>query len=331
MEKVTQSIYEVLEKEIRGSELSPDEKTQRLSRLVKIRDIPVNILLVGATGCGKSSTINALFQMEKAKVGVGVEPETQTVQKYELENLTLWDSPGFGDGTESDKKYMKMVQQTLMKLDKSGEPLVDLVLVIVDAGQKDLGTVYDCINDVLIPALGKDAEQRILIALNQCDMAMKGTHWDHVLNEPDSKLQNFLDKKAASVSRRIHESTGICFRSVYYSAGFKEEGGEQQRPYNLTKLLSLIVAAIPKEKRLTIADVLNPDESMWQCNDGKDDYGEKVKGKFWETVYYYMQTCSDKGADIGDIVFGTPGTWIGKAIGAVAGVFVGAFKAVFKQ
>lgn len=33
-------------------------------------------MITGATGSGKSSTINALFNMEVAKVGVGVNPET---------------------------------------------------------------------------------------------------------------------------------------------------------------------------------------------------------------------------------------------------------------
>lgn len=46
----------------------------------KIRDAdllrPLDVLLVGATGAGKSSTLNAVFGMEVAKVGDGVEPET---------------------------------------------------------------------------------------------------------------------------------------------------------------------------------------------------------------------------------------------------------------
>lgn len=35
---------------------------------------PLDVLLVGATGAGKSSTLNAVFGMEVAKVGDGVEP-----------------------------------------------------------------------------------------------------------------------------------------------------------------------------------------------------------------------------------------------------------------
>lgn len=54
-----------------------------------------------------------------------------------------------------------------------------MVVVILDSSSKDLGTSYDLINKVLIPCLGEDAaKERILIALNQADIAMKGNHWD---------------------------------------------------------------------------------------------------------------------------------------------------------
>ena len=96
------SIYDLLEEEIMSAEISDAEKTKKLSRLLKIRGKKVNIMLTGATGSGKSSTINALFNMEVAKVGVGVDPETDCIAKYELDNLTIWDTPGLGDGVENE-------------------------------------------------------------------------------------------------------------------------------------------------------------------------------------------------------------------------------------
>lgn len=55
----------------------------------------VNILLIGATGVGKSSLINAVFGDDVAKVGEG-KPVTQHLQKFEIiqKGLTLWDTKG---------------------------------------------------------------------------------------------------------------------------------------------------------------------------------------------------------------------------------------------
>ena len=87
MSNEKKSIYEMLEEDIMASDLSEAEKAAKLSRLIQVRSKQVNIMLVGATGSGKSSTINAMFDMNVAKVGVGVDPETSCISKFELDNL----------------------------------------------------------------------------------------------------------------------------------------------------------------------------------------------------------------------------------------------------
>ncbi|WP_120923195.1 GTPase [Helicobacter pylori] len=79
----------------------------------------MNILLMGGTGVGKSSLINALFDKEIAKAGVG-KPITQHLEKYvdEEKGLVLWDTKGIEDKDyentlESIKKEMEDSFKTL--------------------------------------------------------------------------------------------------------------------------------------------------------------------------------------------------------------------------
>ena len=325
------NIYILLEEEITALNIPDSEKVKRLSRLIKVRNQKVNIMLTGATGAGKSSTINALFNMEIAKVGVGVDPETENIEKFELDNLTIWDTPGLGDGMENDERIRRAIINKLNELDAEGNPLIDLVVVILDSSSKDLGTSYELINDILIPCLGSDAKDRILIALNQADIAMKGTHWDEEMNEPDEVLKDFLRKKAKSVQNRIGEATGLNIKPIYYCAGYMEEGEEQRKPYNLTKLLYYIIKAIPKEKRLALVDNINEGEDNWIYDDNEDDYKQSIKKGFGETIWDCITDGADDGAYIGSSLLGIPGKLIGATVGAAVGAVKGVFSAILAR
>lgn len=324
-----QNIYDVLEEDIMSSDISDAEKARRLSNLVKIRGQKVNIMLAGATGSGKSSTVNALFDMDVAKVGVGVDPETMSIDKYELENLTIWDTPGLGDGIDSDKRIAREIVHKLNETDSDGNPLIDVILVVLDASSKDLGTSYDLINNVLIPCLGEEACKRILIGLNQSDVAMKGKHWNQDANEPDTVLKEFLLKKADSVRDRIKAATGLDIRPICYCAGYKEEGEAQCRPYNLTKLLYYIVNAIPREKRLALADNINPDEDNWLFDDNEKDYKSDIQQGFFDTVWYGITDGAEAGSEVGQRILGIPGYLVGGAVGAAFGAISGVISAIF--
>lgn len=319
-------IYETMQNDVMNSDASEEDKQKMLKNIAELKGQKVNVMITGATGCGKSSTINALFNTEKAKVGVGVDPETMEIEKYELDNLILWDSPGLGDGKEADNRHAKKIIDLLYQKDENGNALIDLVLVILDGGSRDLGTSYELINQVIIPNLGEDKEKRILVAINQCDMAMKGRGWDFESNKPKPELEKFLKEKVESVQRRIEEGTGVKITPIYYSAGYKEEG-QEQRPYNLSKLLYFIVQHTPKQKRLAYADNISKNEEMWKDDDELIDYRTEVRKSFAETVVEYGSKGADIGGKIGGI-FGETGRTIGKIAGGVIGGAIGAAKSI---
>ena len=324
------SIYEKMEQDIYNAKMDEVEKNKLLKHVIQLKDKKINLMITGPTGCGKSSTINALFNSEVAKVGVGVDPETMDIAKYELGNLVLWDSPGLGDGKEADNRHAKNIINKLLEVNFNGNALIDLVLVILDGSSRDLGTSYELINNVIIPNLGKDKDKRIIVAINQADVAMKGRYWDYENNKPQQKLIDFLDAKVESIKDRIYEGTGVKINPIYYSAGFKEDGCMQTKPYNLSKLLWLIIKSTPKEKRLAYVDNINSNEEMWKKNDELEDYSKKIQDSFLDTI----EDCAREGGYIGEdigSVFGTAGEKVGKVVGTLVGGIVGIGKAIFRR
>lgn len=325
MQNFKKTVYEKIEDIIiRSNNMKEDEKKAVLEALMKLKKDKLNILVAGPTGAGKTSTINAMFGQEIAKVGVGVAPETMEIVKYDLGNMVIWDSPGFGDGVEEDNRHAKKLIAKLNELDTEGNALIDMVLVILDGSSRDMGTSYDLINSVIIPQLSEEMRDRILIAINQADMAMKGRGWDFDKNEPKPELIAFLDEKAASVKRRIKAATGVDVEPIYYSAGFKEPGMPQSQPWNLAKLLYFIVKHTPEKKRAIYMDHTDVDNPMYRRNDDLDDYTRETKRSVSESIVKTVANtvaCSNAGAAIGGMIAGPVGAAVGKAIGAVVGFF----------
>jgi len=205
---------------------------------------PLDILLVGATGVGKSSTINALFGEEVAKVGYGVDPETKDIKSFSFHDyLRLHDSAGLGDGKEADIIHIKNIISKLLDKCNIGDAFMDLVLVLLDGGSRDLGTSFNLFEQAVLKNIDSD---RVIVAINQADMGMKGRSWNSAFNFPNDELKNILEDKAISVQRRIKESIGINIsKPIYYSA---------KHNYNIEALYTHIIQHIPKKRRFAVTN-----------------------------------------------------------------------------
>lgn len=111
----------------------PEAETQTLQEIITeaapaeaVEQAPLNVLLVGRTGAGKSSLVNTLFGRETA--AVDVLPSTDTLQSYQFQNnldetLTLWDSPGYEQSGRDDLRHAV--------IEKAAE--ADLLLLVTPA------------------------------------------------------------------------------------------------------------------------------------------------------------------------------------------------------
>lgn len=214
-----------------------------LAQKMKIMQIrPLDVMVTGVTGAGKSTTLNSLFEKCVAKVGNGVEPETMNLTSYMLNDVArFWDTPGLGDGVERDRIHAKKIVDLLYKtynVDGKYYGWIDMVLIIVEGINRDMGSTYRLLNEIIVPNFQRD---RILVAINQSDVAMKGRHWDSYYNRPDDILENFLNEQALSIQRRVREATGVnIIKPVYYSGEYN---------YNVNKLMDLIIDNIPTQRR----------------------------------------------------------------------------------
>lgn len=128
----------------------PTAKTQTLREILAtaepvetVAEKPVNILLVGRTGAGKSSFINTLFQADLAEVDVL--PSTDQIQSYHWQSatgeaLTLWDTPGYEQVNRNDLRELVLDYATT----------ADLLLLLTPALDPALQMDADFLKDMKV-------------------------------------------------------------------------------------------------------------------------------------------------------------------------------------
>lgn len=221
-------------------------RTEDINRNLRRMGVrPLDVMVTGVTGAGKSTTLNSFFQKTVAKVGDGVDPETMELGAYELNDFfRVWDTPGLGDGVAIDRQHKEKMIDLLYKtytLDGVSYGFIDMCIVVIEGSNRDMGTTYTLLNEVIVPNIQRD---RIYVVINQADVAMKGRHWNYAASLPDSQLVAYLEEQASSIQKRVKEATGISIlKPVYYSAEYG---------YNVKAVFDLIIDHMPSERRALI-------------------------------------------------------------------------------
>ncbi len=123
---------------------------------------PLNVLLLGRTGAGKSSLINSLFQTDLALVDVL--PSTDQIQNYQWqEQLALWDTPGY------EQVNQPQLREQVIDYAKTADGLILVTPALDPALQMDL----DCLQELKTHC----PELPVIVVVTQVDRLRPFREW----------------------------------------------------------------------------------------------------------------------------------------------------------
>ncbi|WP_028021880.1 GTPase family protein [Enterovibrio calviensis] len=275
-------------------------------RLHDLEAQSLNILFAGPQGVGKTSTIKALFgdELVGGAVPDNAASNSSEVSRYEKGGLVVWDSPGHTGNAEHDALLDMQLGATLTECDGEGKPLIDMVVVVLDAAERNLNSGYRLICEVIVPALGDQFDNRLVVGLNKVDAASYGYEWDFVADSASSEVEIWPESTASLLRHCMLDESGLEIAPVCYAAEFSRQD-DVSRPFNLLKLVNQMVSKLPIEKKLMVFDApLNNKTLAWHESDDRINYLVQMENNLFDLVY--------EGAKDGARFGGLLGAYLGK-------------------
>ncbi|MFC8366567.1 GTPase family protein [Streptomyces sp. NPDC057239] len=220
-----------------SEELSPAQKRAVLEGYEEAlgKEGPPRLVLIGQTGVGKSTTVNALFNAgQEVGHSRATTDRAWTIPVQEVSGskgtLEVVDMPGLGDDIANYRRYLDLYRQVL--------PTADAIVWVHPAEDRTVQLVQHALADIFGP--GPELVGRLVFGLNKADEV--GPHdWNTRANLPSESQRATLREREEEFTRSIARVLPAWRgRAVCYAA---------RRFYNLTALFKEMMYAVPEQRR----------------------------------------------------------------------------------
>lgn len=266
--KKEKEIYEAEKKmkitmqQIGASNKQIESATQLFKKEIKNVPLP-KIAIIGFTGVGKSTTLNALFNAGRPTNDV--RPCTQSeapivgdVSKYtgSKGSVIIYDMPGLGEDLYSDRKHFDTYIRVL--------PIVDIAVWTFHTGDRSMTPMQEALQG-LIKYLGNDFQNKLMFAINKADAIAPGeSAWDTKLNSPSLEQRRNITELELYIQEKIRQILPVWNgKLVTYSA---------TKHFRLSQLMTAMVETLPKERRWVLESVSDVADPRWLMDKSLQNY-----------------------------------------------------------